>query len=103
MASATIRNVDKRVKRRLPVHAAENGRSMEQEARDIPGGSISAAMPPKDLGRAIHARSCGHHVIFGTRLGRAPSHRRERDGTARTRSSCPRAGVVIVSPPRSTR
>ena len=35
MASITIRNLDDGVKRRLRVRAAENGRSMEEEARDI--------------------------------------------------------------------
>ena len=36
--------------------AAENCRSMEEEARDILGRSVGEAPPPKDLGRAIHAR-----------------------------------------------
>ncbi len=56
MASITIRNLDEGVKRRLRVRAAENGRSMEEEARDILGRSVGEARPPKDLGRAIHAR-----------------------------------------------
>ena len=58
MASITIRNLDEDVKRRLRVRAAENGRSMEAEARDILRRSLSEApSPPKDLARAIHARS----------------------------------------------
>ena len=56
MASITIRNLDEGVKRRLRVRAAENGRSMEEEARDILGRSVGEAPLPKDLGRAIHAR-----------------------------------------------
>ena len=56
MARITIRNVDEWVKRRLRERAAENGRSMEEEARDILGRSVGEAPPPKDLGRAIHAR-----------------------------------------------
>ena len=56
MAGITIRNLDEGVKRRLRVPAAENGRSMEEEARDILGRSVGGAPPPKDLGRAIHAR-----------------------------------------------
>ena len=56
MADITIRNLDEEVKRRLRVRAAENGRSMEEEARDILGRSVGEAPPPKDLGRAIHAR-----------------------------------------------
>lgn len=35
MASMTIRNLDDRVKTRLRVRAAEHGRSMEDEAREI--------------------------------------------------------------------
>lgn len=35
MASITIRNLDDEVKRRLRVRAAEHGRSMEEEAREI--------------------------------------------------------------------
>ncbi len=55
MASITIRNLDDGVKRRLRVRAAENGRSMEEEARDVLRRAVGEA-PPKDLGRAIHAR-----------------------------------------------
>ena len=55
MASITIRNLDG-LKRRLRVRAAENGRSMEEEARDILRRTVGEAPPPKDLGRAIHAR-----------------------------------------------
>ena len=56
MASITIRNLDDGLKRRLRVRAAENGRSMEEEARDILRRTVGEAPPPKDLGRAIHAR-----------------------------------------------
>jgi antitoxin FitA len=35
MASIIIRNLEESTKRRLKVRAAENGRSMEQEAREI--------------------------------------------------------------------
>jgi plasmid stability protein len=35
MASITIRNLDDDIKQRLRVRAAEHGRSMEEEARDI--------------------------------------------------------------------
>ena len=56
MASITIRNLDDGLKRRLRVRAAENGRSMEEEARDILRRTVGESPPPKDLGRAIHAR-----------------------------------------------
>ncbi len=56
MASITIRNLDDGLKRRLRVRAAENGRFMEEEAREILRHAVGEAPPPKDLGRAIHAR-----------------------------------------------
>ena len=56
MASITIRNLDDGLKRRLRIRAAENGRSMEEEARDIQRRTVGESPPPKDLGRAIHAR-----------------------------------------------
>lgn len=56
MASITIRNLDDGLKRRLRVRAAENGRSMEEEARDILRRTVGETPPPKDLGRTIHAR-----------------------------------------------
>jgi plasmid stability protein len=35
MSSITIRNIDEKVKRRIRLQAAENGRSMEEEVRTI--------------------------------------------------------------------
>ena len=35
-ASVTIRNLEDDLKRRLRIRAAEHGRSMEEEAREIP-------------------------------------------------------------------
>ena len=35
MASMTIRNLDDKLKARLRIQAAKNGRSMEEEARNI--------------------------------------------------------------------
>ena len=55
MASITVRNLDEGLKRRLRVRAAENGRSMEQEARDILQAALDLdAAPPKGLGTALH-------------------------------------------------
>lgn len=56
MASITIRNLDDDVKRRLRVRAAEHGRSMEEEARDILRQVVGQPSAPKNLGAAIHAR-----------------------------------------------
>ena len=57
MASITVRNLDDGLKRRLRVRAAENGRSMEQEAREILKHALEEeAVPVRNLGSAIHAR-----------------------------------------------
>jgi len=56
MASITIRNLDDDVKRRLRVRAAEHGRSMEEEARDILRRVVGQPSAPKNLGQSIHQR-----------------------------------------------
>ena len=42
MSSITIRNLDPAVKERLRVRAAQNGRSMEAEARGIISSAVGA-------------------------------------------------------------
>ncbi|WP_420443715.1 FitA-like ribbon-helix-helix domain-containing protein [Candidatus Poriferisodalis sp.] len=55
MASITVRNIDEGLKRRLRIRAAEHGRSMEQEARDILKAALDeVAAPLENLGTAIH-------------------------------------------------
>ena len=56
MASITIRNLDDDVKRRLRVRAAEHGRSMEEEARDILRQVVGQPGAPRNLGQSIHQR-----------------------------------------------
>ena len=56
MASITIRNLDDDIKQRLRVRAAEHGRSMEEEARDILRRVKTDAASPRDLAAAIRAR-----------------------------------------------
>jgi len=56
MASITIRNLDDDVKRRLRVRAAEHGRSMEEEARNILRQVVGQPNAPKNLGQSIHQR-----------------------------------------------
>lgn len=56
MASITIRNLDDEVKRRLRVRAAEHGRSMEEEAREILRQVVALPSAPKNLGQTIHNR-----------------------------------------------
>jgi plasmid stability protein len=53
----TIRNIDEAIKKRLRVRAALNGRSMEDEARDILRSALSTDVArPRDLGQAISER-----------------------------------------------
>ena len=55
MASITVRNLDDGLKRRLRIRAAENGRSMEQEVRDILRAALEDNVAPtRNLGTAIH-------------------------------------------------
>ena len=57
MATLTIRQLDDRLKQRLRVRAAHNGRSMEEEAREIlKGALVGRKLPEKNLGQTIHER-----------------------------------------------
>lgn len=56
MASITIRNLDDDIKQRLRVRAAERGRSMEEEARDILRRVMAESAPPRNLAASIRAR-----------------------------------------------
>jgi plasmid stability protein len=57
MASMTIRGIDDRLKARLRVQAAQHGRSMEDEARDILRTALSTERSPRGtLVDSIRAR-----------------------------------------------
>lgn len=56
MASITIRNLDDHVKTRLRVQAADNGRSMEEEARLILRKAVEPKTSHRNLARSIRAR-----------------------------------------------
>jgi len=56
MADITIRNLDDGLRRRLRIRAAEHGRSMEEETREIFREAIGMPTAPKDLGKVIHRR-----------------------------------------------
>jgi len=56
MASITIRNLDDDINQRLRVRAAEHGRSMEEEAREILRRVMMEAPPARNLAAAIRAR-----------------------------------------------
>ncbi|MBK1724364.1 FitA-like ribbon-helix-helix domain-containing protein [Thiocystis violacea] len=59
MASITIRNLDDTLKRRLRIRAAEHGRSMEEEAREILRLVVGEPAPPVNIAAAIRARVAG--------------------------------------------
>ena len=57
MASITIRNLDDPLKARLRVRAAQNGRSMEEEVREILRATLTKPKPQaKNLAETIHQR-----------------------------------------------
>jgi hypothetical protein len=58
MSSITIRNLDPAVKERLRVRAAQHGRSMEAEARNILRSTLTepARLPVRNLYERIRAR-----------------------------------------------
>ncbi len=56
MASITIRHLDDGIKRRLRIRAAEHGRSMEEEAREILRQVVGDATPSSNLAAAIRSR-----------------------------------------------
>jgi antitoxin FitA len=57
VASITIRNLDAKLKERLRMRAAQHGRSMEDEARDILRTALAEDQPlPQDLGLALRRR-----------------------------------------------
>ncbi|MBB5406277.1 plasmid stability protein [Paraburkholderia sp. HC6.4b] len=58
MASMTIRNIDDQLKARLRVQAAQHGRSMEDEARDILRAALSTESTggQRNLAESIRSR-----------------------------------------------
>ena len=56
MASITIRNLDDSIKQQLRVRAAEHGRSMEEEARDILRTAVGKNRATRNLATAIRSR-----------------------------------------------
>jgi plasmid stability protein len=56
MASITIRNLEDDLKRRLRIRAAEHGRSMEDEAREILRHVVTEPAAPRNLAASIRSR-----------------------------------------------
>jgi antitoxin FitA len=76
MATLTIRDLDDDVKARLRIRAAENGRSMEAEARELLATALIGRRPARGLGSHIRDRFAD---IGGADLDIAP-----RDDLARS-------------------
>ena len=89
MASITIRNLDDGLKRRLRVRAAENGRSMEEEARDIPAAHRRRGAAPEGSGPR-HPRA-----LRDTRRRRARASRARPDAPAAPNSD-ERAAMIVI-------
>lgn len=56
MATLTIRQLDERTKARLRVRAAQHGRSMEEEAREILRTAVRVPAAKENLADAIRRR-----------------------------------------------
>jgi len=108
MATITIRNLDEKVKRRLQMRAALNGRSMEAEAREALSQLLNKnqALPRQSPGTAVHERSA---PIGGAGLQNPPSRLsgqseneelKEGLGTAIHNLFAPLGGVELQIPPR---
>jgi plasmid stability protein len=59
MASLTIRNLDDGLKAHLRLRAAQHGRSMEEEARQILRQTLAPATPAGSLAQRIHNHFAG--------------------------------------------
>ncbi|SDP29745.1 Plasmid stability protein [Phyllobacterium sp. YR620] len=60
MTSMTIRNLDEKLKSRLRIRAAQHGKSMEDEARDILRAALAQeSNPSKNLAEIIAERFKG--------------------------------------------
>lgn len=59
MGTLMIRDLDDTVKARLRIQAAENGRSMEAEARVLLAAALTGRRPARGLGSYIHEQFAG--------------------------------------------
>lgn len=75
MATLTIRNLDEDVRALLRVRAAEHGRSMEAEARELLAAALLGAPMPRRLGTFIHQQFAD---LGGVELAVPPREERAR-------------------------
>ena len=75
MASITVRNLEDGLKRKLRVRAAQNGNSMEQEARDILRAALDDADDEIRTGRDLfEGHSCPLRAARRRRARAAAPH-----------------------------
>ncbi len=109
MATLTIRNLDEKVKRKLQIRAAINGRSMEAEVRETLSSLVASSpdLPREGLGTALHKRFAALGGVeleipprqFSTRPVPSSEHK-EGLGTAIHKLFAPLGGVELEIPPR---
>ncbi len=83
MASLTIRNLEDDVKQGLRIRAAQHGRSMEEEARDILRRVIGQGSSPRNLAASIRARLAAADRVDLELPAREPMRGAPRLGTTR--------------------
>ena len=71
MANITIRNLDDDVKMRLRMQAAENGHSMEEEARRILREAVRRKPSVQNLARSIRAQVVRRWAVWNWSCHRA--------------------------------
>ena len=91
MATIVIRNLDEKVKRKLQVRAALNGRSMEAEARDVLGAAFDTVARP----------ATGTKSARGVQLRKRGPRRQPGFGTALHELFASAGGVDLEIPPRT--
>jgi len=106
VASITIRNLDDSIKDRLRLRAAANGRSMEEEVRNILGGladPVAVPLTTQNTHPAISGSLSGHRILLIIGGGIAAYKcldliRRLRERGARVRPILTRAAEEFVTP-----
>ncbi len=96
-SNLTIRNLDEDIRQRLQMRAAEHGRSVEEEARDILRRVMSESTPPRNLAAAIRARLASSDRVDLELPAREPMPRQAAVATRNTAdfSGC---GIEVIDP-----
>ena len=102
MASITVRDLDEKTERQLRTQAAENGRSIEEEARVILCAAVTRPEhPSNDLAHEQNG-SADHPLPERASAGEQPQYKS--DLVRRIRAIVdPVGGIDVQLPPRSSR